>query len=187
MRRLLADSFEIEEAATREEAVELVADVGDFDVAILDMRLGRDGSRETLSGTDAIRAMHRSEPNLGVVAHGARAERHLATQALQAGAIAYVARGADADELRRAIAAAVEGERFVDPAVPPAGKRGKLTRRQRQLLQLMADGESTQFAAKQLGLSEETVKTHMKNVLARLDARNRAQAVAIALRESLID
>ena len=71
--------------------------------------------------------------------------------------------------------------------MPPKGSRGKLTRRQREILQLLADGESTTVAARELGLSEETVKTHTKNVLARLGARNRTHAVAIALRESLIE
>ena len=70
--------------------------------------------------------------------------------------------------------------------MPPKGSRGKLTRRQREILQLLADGESTTVAARELGLSEETVKTHMKNTLARLDAKNRSHAVAIGLRESLI-
>ncbi len=87
----------------------------------------------------------------------------------------------------RAVRAALEQERFVDPAVPPKGSRGKLTRRQREILQLLADGESATVAARELDLSEETVKTHTKNAVARLGARNRAHAVAIALRESLID
>ena len=61
-----------------------------------------------------------------------------------------------------------------------------ITTRQREILQLLADGESTTVAARQLGLSEETVKTHMKNTLSRLEAKNRSHAVAIGLRESLI-
>jgi len=106
---------------------------------------------------------------------------------LQAGASAYIARTAGTEEMSKAVWAALEQERFVDPAVPPSGSRGKLTRRQREILQLLADGGSTVAAARELGLSEETVKTHTKNVLARLGARNRTHAVAIALRESLID
>ncbi|HWO47547.1 MAG TPA: LuxR C-terminal-related transcriptional regulator, partial [Solirubrobacterales bacterium] len=70
---------------------------------------------------------------------------------------------------------------------PPKGSRGKLTRRQRQILQLLANGESTTVAARELDLSEETVKTHTKHVLVRLGARNRTHAVAIAVRECLID
>ena len=105
---------------------------------------------------------------------------------MQAGASAYVARTAGTEQLRSAVDAAAAQESFVDPAVPPKGSRGKLTRRQRQILQLLADGESTTVAARELDLSEETVKTHMKNALARLGAKNRSHAVAIALRESLI-
>jgi DNA-binding NarL/FixJ family response regulator len=85
------------------------------------------------------------------------------------------------------VQAALDQERFVDPAVPPRGSRGKLTRRQREIFQLLANGESTTVAARELGLSEETVKTHTKHALARLGAKNRTHAVAIALRESLID
>ena len=106
---------------------------------------------------------------------------------MQAGASAYVSRTAATAELRRAVDAAAAQESFVDPAVPPKGSRGKLTRRQREILQLLANGESTTVAARELDLSEETVKTHIKTALARLGARNRTHAVAIALRECLID
>lgn len=187
VRQVLSDSFEVHETESREEAIELVRDIGDFDVAIVDMRWTRDGIEDSLSAHEAIRAMRREAPVLGIVAHGERPERHIASAALQAGACAYVARTAGPAELRRAVDAAVAQERFVDPAVPPKGSRGKLTRRQREILQLLANGESITVAARELDLSEETVKTHTKNALARLGARNRSHGVAIALRECLID
>jgi DNA-binding NarL/FixJ family response regulator len=187
VREVLADSFVVHETSTRQEAVDLVRDIGDFDVAIVDMRWRQNGAETPLSGTDAIRALRRSSTGLGIVAHGERPERHLASAAMQAGASAYVARTAGPEELRRAVDAAAAQEPFVDPEVPPKGSRGKLTRRQREILQLLADGESTTVAARELDLSEETIKTHMKNALARLGARNRTHAVAIALRECLID
>jgi len=165
-----------------------VRDVGGFDVAILDMRVttsANDGIG--IDATDAIRALLKSEPGIAIVAHGERAERHLANAALQAGASAYIARTAGTEELQRAARAALDQESFVDPAVPPRGSRGKLTKRQREILQLLANGESTTVAARELDLSEETVKTHTKHALARLGARNRTHAVAMALRESLID
>jgi DNA-binding NarL/FixJ family response regulator len=165
----------------------LVRDVGDFDVAIVDMRRRGNGGGNSVTGPEAIRQLQRLAPALGVVAHGELPERHLASVALQAGASAYVARTTGPKELRRAVDAAASQESFVDPAVPPKGSRGKLTRRQRQILQLLADGESTLVAARELDLSEETVKTHTKNALARLGARNRTHAVAIAVRECLID
>lgn len=187
VRNLLADGFQVHETATREEAVDLVRDIGDFDVAIVDMRWRKNGAEPSISGPEAIKELHRTAPALGIVAHGQRPERHLATAAMQAGAVAYVARTAGPEQLRRAVDAAAAQESFVDPAVPPKGSRGVLTRRQRQILQLLADGEATTVAARELGLSEETVKTHTKHVLARLGARNRTHAVAIALRECLID
>jgi DNA-binding NarL/FixJ family response regulator len=187
IRQTLEGSFVVHESPSREEGLDLVRDVGDFDVAIVDMRWRGNGDGSAISGPDAIRMLHRTTPALGIVAHGDLPERHLASAAMQAGASAYVARTAGPEELRRAVEAAVEQERFVDPAVPPKGSRGKLTRRQRQILQLLADGESTTVAARRLDLSEETVKTHTKNTLARLGARNRTHAVAIAVRECLID
>jgi DNA-binding NarL/FixJ family response regulator len=189
IRDALRDGFEVDEMASRAEAVELVRDVGSFDVAVVDMRppISAGDDDRSLDGNEAIRALRKAEPRIGIVAHGERPERHLANSALQAGASAYVARTAAADLLRRAVRAALEQESFIDPAVPPPGSRGKLTRRQREILQLIADGGSSAFAARELGLSEETVKTHTKNALNRLGARNRTHAVAIALRDSLIE
>lgn len=187
VRRTLQDGFEVHESPSRAEALDLIRDVGSIDVAIVDLRLRAAEADRALSGHEAIRALRKLEPGLGIVAHGERPERHIAAAALQAGATAYVARTAGPEELRRAVQAALAQERFVDPAVPPRGSRGKLTGRQRQILQLIADGEPTTVAARRLGLSEETVKTHTKNALARLGARNRTHAVAIAIRESLIE
>jgi DNA-binding NarL/FixJ family response regulator len=187
IRGAIEDGFVVHESSTRNEALDLVRDVGDFDVAIVDMRWRGEGDGNSITGPDAIRLLNRSSPALGIVAHGELPERHLASAAMQAGADAYVARTAGPAELRRAIDAAIAQEQFVDPSVPPKGSRSKLTRRQREILQLLADGESTTFAANQLDLGEETVKTHTKNALARLGAKNRTHAVAIALRECLID
>ncbi len=186
VRRVLQDEFEVEEVASREEAIDLVRDIGGIDVAILDMRRWADCT-SAVDGAVAIKAMLRSEPTLGIVAHGDRAERHLASNALQAGASAYVSRTAGVEQLRLAALAALDQERYVDADVPPKGSRGKLTKRQREILQMLANGESTAVAARELDVSEETVKTHTKYALARLGARNRAHAVAIALRESLIE
>ena len=187
VRGVLGSDFELQEAESRESALDLVRDIGNFDVAIVDMSWRQNGDVASISGAETIRSLRRGAAGLGIVAHGERPERHLASDALQAGASAYVSRTAEPEELRRAVAAAAAQESFVDPAVPPKGSRGKLTRRQREILQLLADGESTTVAARELGLSEETVKTHTKNTLARLGARNRTHAVAIGLRECLID
>jgi DNA-binding NarL/FixJ family response regulator len=186
VRNALRDDFVIDELETRAEAVDHVRDIGSVDVAIVDMRRWETDADRSLDGNAAIRELRKAKPGIGIVAHGERPDRHMATSAIQAGASAYLARTAAADLMMRAVNAALAQESFIDPAVPPAGSRGKLTKRQREILQLLANGESTTVAARELGLSEETVKTHTKNALARLGARNRTHAVAIALRESLI-
>jgi DNA-binding NarL/FixJ family response regulator len=187
VRGVLEDGFEIHESASRGEALDLIRDIGSFDVAIVDMRWQPNGIGPPINGNEAIRALRKDAPSLGIVAHGERPERHLSNAAIQAGASAFLTRTADAAVLRRAVEAALAQETFIDPSVPPKGSRGKLTRRQRQILQHLADGASTTVAARELDLSDETVKTHTKNIMARLGARNRTHAVAIALRESLVD
>lgn len=190
VRELLNDRYRVDEAADGEGALQLLTDVGDFDVAIV--ATGRSGSAERLSGTAVIRALLEARPGLGIVAHSERPERHVAAEALRAGARAFVAKSSPAGELSKAVEAAAESETFVDPAAAPQkqGRGGRatrtLTKRQREILQLLADGSSTAQIAHALGLSEETVRTHTKATLARLDARDRAHAVAIALRSGLI-
>jgi DNA-binding NarL/FixJ family response regulator len=187
VRELLASRYEVEEVQRPSDAIEILSTIGDFDVAILDLRRGDGMDGEELAGTAAIKALRKAQPGLGIVAHGPRAERQTATEALKAGATAYVAKSSPAEELSRAVDAAADAERFVDPAAESSRKRALLTKRQCQILQLIADGHSTAVVARRLGLSSETVRTHTKAILARLRARDRAHAVAIAFRHSLID
>lgn len=189
VRRLLDDSFEIEEATNGADALQMLTDFGEFDVAIIDVGRAAMDEPDAPQGTAAIRALRKASPGLGIVAHGPQPERHTAAEAMKAGASAYVAKSSPAEALTQAVDAAAEAETYVDPAADNGGKResGSLTRRQRQILQMIADGHSTSAAAKRLGLSAETVRTHTKAVLARLGARDRAHAVAIALRGSLIE
>ncbi len=84
------------------------------------------------------------------------------------------------------------GETFVDPALIPSlatDRNGQdiLTQREREILQLLADGMSNADVAQQLVISQETVKSHVRHILTKLEAETRTQAVAIALRESMID
>ena len=188
VRRLLDERFEVEEAADSHDALEMITDYGEFDVAIVELRRRSVTDNGPPSGTAAIRALRKASPGLGIVAHGHRAEGQVAKEAMQASATAYVAKSSPAEALDQAVDAAAEDESFVDPATDRRrSARPPLTRRQRQILQLIADGHSTSTAAKRLGLSAETVRTHTKAALARLEARDRAHAVAIGLRGSLID
>jgi two-component system, NarL family, response regulator len=185
VRGLLAERYEIDEAENGREALELLS-FNDFDVVIVE--LAPANGRDSLSGMQAIRAIRKASPPLGIVAHGARPQKHSASEALDAGATAYVAKSSEPKQLMRAVEAAADAETFVDPAARRKEHDGlRLTRRQREILQLYANGLSTENAAKRLGLSTETVRTHTKAVLQRLEARDRTHAVAIGLRSSLIE
>jgi DNA-binding NarL/FixJ family response regulator len=115
----------------------------------------------------------------------------LLSQALEAGVKGYVRKDSPPEDLVRAIEAAAAGDFYVDPGlssslVPEDGERG-LSARQREILQMLADGMQTEAVAEQLALSTETVRTHTKRILAKLGASTRTQAVAIGLRHGLID
>jgi DNA-binding NarL/FixJ family response regulator len=114
----------------------------------------------------------------------------LLADALKAGVKGYVRKDSPPEDLVRAIRAAHSGEFYVDPALSSTivleeGDR-TLTTRQREILQMLADGMQTDAVARELGLSTETVRTHTKRILAKLHADTRTQAVAIAIRNGLI-
>jgi DNA-binding NarL/FixJ family response regulator len=187
VRRLLAETFEVDEAENGEGALRMVSDVEDFDVAIVDTGR-RTGGNSRVAGTRIIKALLEARPGLGIVAHCDTPERYVAVEAMRAGARAYVSKRSPPRELTRAVEAAAESETFVDPAAGGSERNNSpLTRRQKQILQLFADGHSTERAARALGVSPETIRTHAKAVLARLSARDRAHAVAIALRGGMIE
>jgi len=95
------------------------------------------------------------------------------------------------DKELKAIDKIVAGEGFVDPALMPAFLSGDredmLTAREREILQLLADGMSNADVAGRLFISQETVKSHVRHILTKLEADTRTHAVAIALRDAIID
>jgi DNA-binding NarL/FixJ family response regulator len=115
----------------------------------------------------------------------------LLSEALKAGVKGYVRKDSPSEDLIRAVEAARSGEFYVDPGLSSTivleeGDR-TLSVRQREILQMLADGMQTDAVAHQLGLSTETVRTHTKRILAKLDASTRTQAVAIGIRHGLIE
>jgi len=113
------------------------------------------------------------------------------SDALKAGVKGYVRKDSPPEDLVRAIQAASNGEFYVDPALSSSllleeGER-TLTARQREILQMLADGMHTDEVARKLGLSTETVRTHTKRILAKLEAGTRTQAVAIGIRNGMIE
>lgn len=188
VREVVGDRYEVDEAEDGSGALELLTSIGSFDVAVVDLCRATNGhGNGHLFGTEAIRALRKAQPDLGIVAYGPQAQHHAATEAIRAGATAYVVKSSPVEALHEAVDAAAESERFVDPAAAHSRDTPTLTRRQRQILQLYAEGQSTAGVARRLGLSAETVRTHTKATMARLGVRARAHAVAIALRSNLIE
>jgi DNA-binding NarL/FixJ family response regulator len=174
----------IGEAADGEAAVEL-AERRKPNVVIMDVRMpGMDGLEATKLLTERV-------PDSAVLIFTAYSERSLLSRGLESGAKGYVLKEAPHETLLRAIEKVAAGEGYVDPALMPAFLAGRdddtLTAREREILQLLADGMSNADVATKLFISQETVKSHVRHILAKLEADTRTQAVAIALREAIID
>jgi DNA-binding NarL/FixJ family response regulator len=175
----------IGEASDGETAVTLV-ERRRPDVVIMDVRMpGMDGLAATKLLTDR-------NPDVCVLIFTAYSERSLLSRGLESGAKGYILKEAPHQTLLRAIEKVAHGEGYVDPALMPAFLSGKerddmLTGREREILQLLADGMSNADVAAKLFISQETVKSHVRHILAKLEADTRTHAVAIALRESIID
>ena len=173
------------EAADGQSAIELALRRHP-DVVIMDVRM------PGMDGLDATKALMEREPNTSVLIFTAYSERSLLARGLESGAKGYILKEAPHDTLVRAIEKVAQGDGYVDPALMPAFLAGKdqtdmLTTREREILQLLADGMSNADVAGRLFISQETVKSHVRHILTKLEADTRTHAVAIALREAIID
>jgi len=157
------------------------------DVAIVDLRLpGR-------SGIEVARRAGTVSPATRVILYTAHGDAAQVTEALDAGVKGFVRKDAPLADLVRAIDRAAAGETYVDPILAgllvttvTTSTAGELTRRERDILRLLAEGSSNAEIGKALYLSPETVRANVRQAMTKLGAHTRTQAVAIALRRSLI-
>ena len=154
-------------------------------VVILDVRMpGMDGLAAAKEITSEI-------PETAVLMFTAFAERSLLTRGLESGAKGYILKEAPHQTIVRAIQKVADGDGYVDPALMPAfltkERENMLTAREREILQLLADGMSNADVSAKLFISQETVKSHVRHILSKLEADTRTHAVAIALRTAIID
>jgi PAS domain S-box-containing protein len=157
------------------------------DVALLDVTMG------PLNGIEVSRRAAQGVPQTQVILYTGYRDTKLLEQALDAGARGFVLKEAPLSELIRAIKAVAGGGTFVDAelssalATPGTMKAlSPLTARERQVLALVADGRTNERVADELGISAETVQSHVRNAMSKLEADTRTQAVANALRQQLI-
>ena len=156
------------------------------DVVIMDLRM------PGMDGIEATEEILKRVPETAVIVFTAYSERALLSRSLESGAKGYILKEAPHETLLRAIEKVAGGDTFVDPALMPNLIQGRdggdsLTQREREILQLLADGMSNADVAQRLFISQETVKSHVRHILVKLEADTRTQAVAIALREAMID
>ena len=156
------------------------------DVVIMDVRM------PGMDGLAATKILSEKLPETSVLIFTAYSERSLLSRGLESGAKGYILKEAPHQTLLRAIEKVANGDGYVDPALMPAFLSGKerddmLTAREREILQLLADGMSNADVASKLFISQETVKSHVRHILAKLEADTRTHAVAIALRDAIID
>jgi DNA-binding NarL/FixJ family response regulator len=155
-------------------------------VVVMDVR------RPGMDGLEATRLLAEQSPDTKVLIFTAYSERSLLNRGFESGAKGYILQEAPHATLVRAIEKIAHGEGFVDPALMPLFLAGRdhgdlLTPREREILKLLADGLSNADVAEKLFISQETVKSHVRHILTKLEADTRTQAVAIALRDAMID
>jgi DNA-binding NarL/FixJ family response regulator len=156
-------------------------------VALIDVRMPR------LSGIEVAEHVAETSPETAVVFYTAFGDRALLSEALDVGARGFVLKEAPLVELVRAVERVAAGEAYVDPVlagVLVGAQLGDhtpaLTQRERETLRLLADGLSNEEIGKRLHISPETVRTHVRKAMSKLEADTRTQAVATALRQSII-
>jgi DNA-binding NarL/FixJ family response regulator len=196
-------------AANGEEAVDQAA-AQRPDVVLMDLRMPR------CDGVEATRRLREQHPGIKVIVLTTYADDRSVIEALRAGARGYLTKDAGAAEIRQALQQVVNGQAVIDPAVqhhlvdaiavasapagpgdsPPAAAAGPgapgtqlpdgLTPREAEVLGLIAEGLSNAEIASRLVVSEATVKSHVNHLLAKIGARDRAQAVSYAYRHGLV-
>jgi two-component system, NarL family, response regulator len=179
-----ADMTVVGSAASGEEAVELFRRRRP-DVTLMDLQLGQ------MSGVEAIRAIRRDTPEARIVALTMYQGDEDIHRALEAGAIAYLLKDSLSDDLIRIVREVHAGQQpdftaEIKARLAERAARPTLTPREQQVVELVSLGMRNKEIAATLGISEETAQVHVKNILAKLDAKDRTAAVNVALRRGII-
>jgi DNA-binding NarL/FixJ family response regulator len=179
------------EAATGEEAVERARELTP-DVVFMDVRM------PGMDGIEATRRIRQAAPTTKIILITIDESRGAISDAIQAGVSGYLLKDASPDALVDAARNAIEGNAVIHPQLTKTfieevrlgegeGPRAApLSKREREILQKVADGSTTRQVATELGISPHTVKTHLERIFEKLGANDRAQAVAIAIRTGIV-
>jgi DNA-binding NarL/FixJ family response regulator len=175
------------EAANGEEVLKQAAELKP-DVILMDIQM------PGLNGIDATKLILRADPNIGIVVLTIFEDDELVFAAMRAGARGYILKGADQTEILRAIGAAMRGEAFFGAPIakrlthffsaptssPTAPAFPELTGREREVLDLIAQGFNNREIAEQFVLSPRTVRNHISSIFSKLQVTDRARAIVLA-------
>jgi two-component system nitrate/nitrite response regulator NarL len=191
--RAVRDQAELELVGTGADGREALAAIRELapDVAVLDVQM------PGLEGTEVVRAVKRDGLPTRIVLLSAFLDPPVVYQAVAAGAKAYLSKGSSRERICTTIAKVARGEVVLSPEIQ-AGLAGEiqlrareerpvLTAREREVLDLTAEGRSAPEIGRELHLSPATVKTHMQNLFTKLGVSDRAAAVAEAMRRGLLE
>lgn len=175
------------EVGNGSEAIEFVKEVKP-DVVLMDLLM------PVMDGIESTKIIRRDHPDTEVIALTSVLEDNAVVGAIRAGAIGYLLKDTEADELVRAIKAAAAGQVQLSPKAAERLMREvrapespeKLTDRETDVLRLLAEGKANKEIARELTISETTVKTHVSNILMKLDVPSRTQAALYAVRIGLV-
>jgi DNA-binding NarL/FixJ family response regulator len=187
----LTDDVEVVgEAASGEEAIEAVED-SKPDVIFMDVRM------PGMNGIQATKVIRERHPETKVILFTVDESRASISEAIQAGVSGYLLKDVGVGELVNAARLAMQGKAVIHPALTQAfieevrlvdrKPEAPLSPREIEILQQVAYGSTTKEVADALGISFHTVKTHLERIFEKLGANDRAQAVAIAIRQGLVD
>lgn len=192
LKHMLASESDFEvvgEAADAEQVAKRARDLSP-DIIVLDMEMGDS------HGVDALRAVRQAVPGVRVIVYTAFDNADRIVEAVELGVEGYLLKDARNQELAQAIRIVHNGGTMLEPVVATKLLQHmrkvehttpvELTKREQQVLTLMADGKSNQAIAEGLYISERTVKFHVSSILSKLEASNRTEAVRIAARRGLI-
>lgn len=182
----------VAEAANGSEALDLLAELAGEghapDVILMDLVMpGIDGIQTSLR-------ISQRHPAVKVLIMTSYSEREQVKGSLEAGVSGYLLKDADSDEVVSAVHAALRGELYLDaavtrgltePAQPASHSLDALTSRERDVLSLIASGQSNRQIATRLGITERTARTHVSNLLGKLAVTSRTQAALLAVRAGL--